>query len=171
MKTSLKLTVLTICLLVSNLTFSQVMSRFIEANGKNISELAHPSNIYQSGTYEIHNGYVDISINSLDNITEFPVRTDIRIFMESGKLYFSNLTVLYDNDPWAKPFKALELIIDILSESLKALDQGTYIQMRQEMVKNFNTDFGQWNGKIWALFGLNAGYYEYLVKNGFSTKK
>jgi hypothetical protein len=127
MKTTVQLTFLTICLLVSNLTFSQVMSRFIESNGKAISELAHPSNIYISGTYEIHNGYVDISINSKDNITDFPVRTDIRLLMESGKLYFSDLIVTYDDDPWVKPFKALELIIITVTESLKALDQSNYI--------------------------------------------
>lgn len=53
---------------------------------------------------------------------------------------------------------------DLLTELYKMVDQETYDKMRYEIRSNFNTDFKNWTGKMWALLALNLDYYDFIMQ-------
>lgn len=143
---------------------AQNIYQFIEARGKNISSTAHPSNDFLRGSYSsATQGYTDIIIISRDNLFSREITTKLRLVHGLGNLYFSDVKVLGDNDV-TKPFDAFGLEATILAKLIRKVDSKTYSQIRDEIKANFNTDFENWNGKMWALLALNLDYYDYLMQ-------
>jgi hypothetical protein len=165
MKNSIKFVVFLTILRFGLPAYSQSMEDFFYLKGvKGLSELAHPSNQFVEGTYDVQNDYVKIIIKSKDSITGFIMQTDMYLKKEAGKLYFSDIIVTRDDDKWSKTFSAYKLMMDLIIETIKAMNPEQVNQMVQEINRSFNTNIAQWDGKIWALLAINAGYYEYLIK-------
>lgn len=166
MKNSVKLFFLLILIINANSLFSQstTLERYFQSRGvKSLSKVAHPTNDYLSGTYDINNRYIDVSIRSEESVFGGPVETVIRVIRGTGNLYFSDLIVVREKGDFVPAFNATKTIMDIYIKVLKELvGEQIYNQIQQSLAQVFDTDINHWTGKMWALFALNLDYYEFL---------
>lgn len=168
MKTTLKLLFVIVCVLATQAAYSQTLEKYLIKRGVyNLCEAAHPANEYIDGTYNIStstNG-VDIHITSSDNVTGVQVRTELILLRGKGGIYFEDIWVLRDTDPWAKPFDAFTAQVQLTLASLKALlGEKAYDEMLTTFKNTFGSDLSKWTGKDWAVLVLNLDYYAYLLE-------
>ena len=95
---------------------------------KVLLKAAHPINNFVSGTCEVHNGYVIVSLYSEGGISGNSYKTKIKFKFKHG--VFSNLQVIEDNDPatpflWSSIIKKIaeELCSDYAPDSLKKIER------------------------------------------------
>ncbi len=152
-------------LLVSFSSFAQNLDAYFKYKGiRGLSDLSHPANIFLSGEYKVSQNTVDVWIKSKDNILGGLVETHLLIYKGVGGLYFNDITVVSDTDPFAKPFEALKAMVDIIQDLMKQVDRESFEKMRTDFVKTFGSDVHQWSGKTWALLALNLDYMDYSGK-------
>lgn len=160
-----KLFLMLVCVMAATSMSAQSLDKFFsEKATAGLCDMAHPSNDYLQGEYEIRSGYIDVSVTSKDNVLGGTVYTDVRVVRGLGDLYFSDIVVQKDTDPFAKPFDALELLIKIATQTYKSMDQEAYEKIRAEAKKQFGTDIEYWTGKMWAIFILNLEYYDFAIR-------
>lgn len=163
MKSLTKILLLVVFSIRTTSSFSQTLEGYFISKGVyHLCQAAHASNDYLEGTYDINKGYVDISLKSKDNVFGASIHTDLRLFRGNGDLYFSDITVLKDDD-MVNPFDAFGLQIELMRILIQAVDKETYNKMRNSIKNSFNTDFENWTGKMWALLAINLDYYEYML--------
>lgn len=148
---------------IADIGFSQTLDKFFATRGvKSLSEMAHPSNYYWEGLYDIKPGYVDMSITSIDNITEGKVYTDLRLMRSAGDTHFGDIIVVRDTDPWANPFEAFKLQIQVALLTYKTLlGEAEFNKMLASFQETFHTDMTKWTAKQWALVVINLDYYAF----------
>jgi hypothetical protein len=109
---------------------------------------------------------VDITFVSKDHVFDRNISTSIRLVRGLGGLYFTDLIILGENPAdIVNPFDAFRLQTTLMLALAKAIDKDSYTQIQQKIIDEFHTDVEQWDGKTWALFGLNLDYAEYKLKN------
>lgn len=151
-------------LLVSLNGLAQTLDKYFYSKGvTSLSQLAHPTNLYLSGTYDIYSASIDVWIKSQDKDSGKSIDTKLHIVTGIGDLYFSDIVVKSDTD-YIDPFDALGLQMVVLQEIWKGLDNKSFIKMKQAFIDDFGSDIEQWNGKTWALLILNLDYYGYLTR-------
>lgn len=151
-----------VLLVISINGFAQNMDAYFKSKGvRGLCELSHPSNDLISGEYTVSKSSVDVWIKSKDNVLGGTVTTHLLVYRGSGSLYFNDIAVLYDDDPFAKPFEALKMLMDIIQDMMKDIDPKSFEEMRVEFVRTFGSDVRQWPGKTWAILALNLDYLKY----------
>jgi len=153
-------------LLFSNLSlYSQILENYLKIKGvSNLCTAAHTSHTYLSGSYSVNSNYIDVDFNSQDAIFKISMNTRLRITRGGGGLYFKDITVIDDEAGWlVKAFDSFGLQSDIVMAIIEAINPAVYLQMRDLVSKAFNTNFENWNGKMWAVLALNLDYYDYIV--------
>ncbi|MGY3213967.1 hypothetical protein [Mucilaginibacter sp. HD30] len=162
---TISLLIIAIALLANQWAFAQTLSNFFYYKGvKDLSEAAHVSNIYLNGTYTIQDNYVDVTCVSKDNLFDRNIHTSLRLIRGAGVLFFTDIIVTGDDDV-IEPFDAFGLQTALMLGLVKAIDSDSYAKLLQSMINQFHTDPQRWNGKTWALFGLNLDYLGYKLKN------
>lgn len=151
-------------LLVGLNGLAQTLDKYFYSKGlTSLSQLAHPTNVYLSGTYDIYSASIDVWIKSQDKDSGKIIDTKLHIVRGIGDLYFSNIVVKSDTD-YIDPFDALGLQMVVLQEIWKGLDNKSFIKMKQAFIDDFGADIEHWSGKTWALLILNLDYYGYLTR-------
>ncbi len=104
-----KLLFITLFAFICNFTQAQSMSSYFRNEGvKTLALLAHPSNTFKTGNYEIYSNKVSVRIIYEDYETVLEVK-------RSGSI-FSDIRVINDND-WVAPFEGIQFIKDIAYEA------------------------------------------------------
>lgn len=143
---------------------AQTLEDFFHHQGSaHLLNAAHPSNDYLHGRHYIYKDYIDVSLTSKDNVLGGDVYTDLRIIRGNSDLYFADILILNDTDPFAKPFDALGAEAQFIMQLYKSLDQQTYNKLLADIQNAFHTDVEHWTGKMWAVFGLNVDYYGFML--------
>ncbi|EHQ29787.1 hypothetical protein [Mucilaginibacter paludis] len=144
---------------------AQKMQDFFYSKGvKDLCQAAHVSNDYESGTYDVHDDYVDVTFISKDHVFNRDIHTSVRLIRGVGGFYFNDLIAPDDGDV-VKPFNAFGLTAALMLTLTESIDKESYNKLEQAITDQFHTDVKQWNGKMWALFAINLDYFEYAVKN------
>ena len=165
MKSAFKLFTFLVCIAITNCAFSQTLEKFFATRGvHNLSDAAHPANDFLDGNYDVTASYVDVSIASKDNVTEGNVYTDLRLIRGGGGLYFNDILVIRDTDPWAKPFDAFKVQVQLVLIGYKALvGDAEFEKMLLSVQDTFHTDMTKWTGKMWAVFAINLDCIAYML--------
>lgn len=144
---------------------AQTLDSYLKTKGvSNLCTAAHTSHTYLSGTYAVSKDYIDVDFKSRDAIFGSSMKTQLRITRGAGGLYFKDITVIEDEADWLlKAFDAFGLQSEILISLIESVDRKVYLQMRNWVSQTFDTDFENWNGKMWAVLALNLDYYDYLI--------
>ncbi len=163
MKILIKIPVVAFFLMLNFSLTAQTMSGYFEYRGVGeISKMAHITNDYVSGEFNMDNQNVYVLINSKDNTFGASITTVLTIEKGLGGLYFSNIIVDKDND-FPPPFEAFGLSNQLVIELIKSIDKEMVSKIRDEIVNSYGTDVEQWSGRMWALFALNLDYYSYML--------
>jgi len=129
---------------------AQSFEYYLKTEGvANLAEMAHPTNSYIGGTYEVRGSDVIVVMNYKENIT-----TKVRLSIYKG--WVTDVTVLFDND-WFPPFLGVEIIKDVVYEIAKEESQSS-----NKMISNFERylakEFQQFNGKEVASLAMSLDY-------------
>ena len=131
--------------------FSQSMDSFFKYKGvKIISDCAHPTNTYVSGSYSVYDDYVWVKVQYLKR------PTIVKIY-RSGS-FFTGIYVIEDDDPWMSPFGAIELIKDIVYNIITS-DSDKKNQSLFE--KKINKTISEMNGKDLTCLYLTLEWWDY----------
>lgn len=145
-----------------NEAYSQVIDRYFELRGVyQLSKAAHPTNDFISGTfdYDIKSQSIYIVIRSRDSFLGGVSETKLQITQGFGGLYFTNIIVISDTDPYP-PFKYLESAMQTTVGILKSLNEDQYNLMRKGIMQSFGSDVNYWTGTTWGLIMLNMDYFD-----------
>lgn len=143
---------------------AQTVDDFFRQKGTyDLFKAAHPSNDYLHGTHDVFDRYIDIFLIGRDNVAGGDVHTRLRVMKGIGGLYFNEIIILGDDDPFAHPFEFFEMEAKTVMALAEGIDKATYNDMRAKLQQLFHTDIDHWTGKMWALFGLNLDYAEYML--------
>ncbi len=165
MKRLFKITTITLLLFLNLSLKAQTLDGYFKYRGvKQLSEMAHITNDFESGEYSIDDQNVYVYIKSKDNVLGASIRTELSVNLGGGGLFFTDIYVNYDND-MVRPFEAFGAFTDLFQDILKSIDSEYYERIRKQFMESYGTDFRRWSGKTWALLALNLDYYSYLLGN------
>lgn len=141
-------------LISSSTLFAQTMGDFFKKEGvRTLAELAHPSNTFKGGRYEIEDNHVIVTINYTGGIN-----TKLKLY-RSGHI-FTGINVLYDND-WFPPFGGTYLLKEVLMDAMDALNTN----QEQEILAGFEGFFKKkvrdFSGEEFALLIMTGSWIGY----------
>lgn len=139
-------------------SFSQTMDDFFKYKGvKVLASLAHPTNTFKSGSYEIYSSAVYVNIYYESYTTKLKITRD-------GN-FFTKTDVIEDND-FVAPFAMVELIKDLALELIvNSEDQ----QNKSTFEKKINKTISNMNGKDLACLVLTLNWFDYQPNSSSSS--
>lgn len=158
-----KLIFLIFLLLICNFSFAQTLANYFYNQGvKDLCTVSHVTNDYVTGQYSVAESYIEVGINSKDNLFGRDIYTQVRVIRGFGDLYFRDLIVESDNDT-VNPFDGFGLMSNALVKLVKNSDPDNYAKIKRQIAGLFDEpDPERWTGKMWALVYINLEYYDYL---------
>lgn len=158
-----KLIFLFFLLPAGNFAFAQTLANYFYNQGvKDLCTVSHVTNDFVTGRYQIADSYVEVGINSKDNVFGRDIYTQVRIVRGFGDLYFRDLVVESDNDS-VNPFDGFGLMSSAMARLVRNSDPDSYEKIKRKVAGLFDEpDPERWSGKMWALVYINLEYYDYL---------
>lgn len=140
-----------VALLYSQIGQSQSMTDFFRVEGvADLAVLAHPTNTYKGGYFDVYRDEVIVEIN-YETVT-----TKLRIKREGD--YFTRITTIGDSD-WFPAFEAIKTIKDFLIEGTEDT------QERRKLMSSFEERFDKaildMTGKELACIILTLAWFAY----------
>lgn len=137
-------------LLVST-SFSQNMDSFFKHEAvKTLANLAHPTNNYKGGEYNVYTNYVLINI-FYKNYT-----TKLKVYRKGN--YFNKIITISDND-FIPPFSGIEIIKNFLIEGTENTEERRKLMNIFE--KRFDKAILDMTGKEIACIILTINWFNY----------
>ena len=142
---------LSLSFLVTTYSYSQSMARFFEDKAVYyLADMAHPTNTYKSGTYDLYTNYV------LVNIYYEGYTTKLKVY-RSGNI-FTEIEVLYDND-WPPAFSFFDVIKDLAIKVLAENEESS--KSLTEFERSIGKGLQDMTGKEMACAILTIGWIDY----------
>lgn len=136
--------------IVINNPLSSSMSNFFKNSGvATIAELAHPTNTYKSGYYNVYSNKIWVKIYYDGYTTELEITRD-------GN-FFTNIYVISDDD-FITPFTGIELIKDVALDIIK---DNSDENNKSAFQKKINKTISEMNGKELACLILTLNWLDY----------
>lgn len=133
-----------------NNSSSSTISDFLKNKGVEVlAGLAHPSNTYKSGSYNVYSDKVCVKIYYDGYTTELDIKRD-------GN-FFTGINVISDDD-FITPFAGIELLKDIALDIVK---DNSDEQNKSAFQKKINKKISEMNGKDLACLILSLNWLDY----------
>ena len=114
-----------------------------------LAQCAHPTNTFERGTYAVDDDFVIVDIFYKEG-----VHTRLRV--NRGRYYFSQVSVVYDDD-FVAPFSFLQTMLKIVLDQYK--DSHAKDEIQRNLENMLQRKLQEWSGADWALFIINLDYY------------
>lgn len=146
-----KLVALIIAVAISSFCFAQNMESYFKYEGvRTLAFMAHPTNTFKTGQYNVYNNKVWVKIYYENNYV-----TELEVY-RSGDV-FTGIRIIRDND-WAYPFTGIALIKDLVIELAKEAEDQRALSI---MEKALNKTLEYMDGEDLAITALTIGWYGY----------
>ena len=135
--------------LLTSLADAQMDTYFSRKGVVLLAQCAHPTNTFESGTYDVEDGYVLVNI-----VYKGGIHTRLKV--SRGKYYFTRISVLMDDD-FVNPFSFLQSLLRIVLDQYK--DSANKDEIQRNVENMVNRKLQEWTGSDWALFIINLDYF------------
>ncbi len=143
-----KILITTLFIALYSFSQAQYMSDYFKYKGiKSLALLAHPTNTFKTGRFEIYSDKVWVKIIYED------YKTVLEIERENN--FFTDIRVLNDND-WVTPFAGIEIIKNIAYEALEDEDED-----KSKIEKRIGKAFSDMTGIEMACLILTLEWWNY----------
>jgi hypothetical protein len=130
------------------------LSNFFKYVGiKTLAGLAHPTNTFKSGTFDIYSNSIVVNIKYFDGYY-----TKLRITKKNN--LFTAIEVISDND-WASPFIAISIVKELADEAMKNSEDEDKDETKSKLEKELGKMYYEFDGIDISLFILNLDWAAY----------